>query len=87
MAGEVAGSPGSAWRSSIGGKFSSSVWSVARTARSDLGGAASIVSRCPFFSDNGVLAGQFESARNSDRLMPPILEKFDAPLTHRFEAL
>jgi hypothetical protein len=40
-----------------------------------------------FFSDNGVLAGQFESARNSDRLMPPILEKFDAPLTHRFEAL
>ena len=43
------GGTGSAGRTSISGKFSSSVWSVARTAKSDLGGAASIMSRCPSF--------------------------------------
>src|SRR6266700_5291319 len=36
-----------------------------------------------FFSDNGVLSRRLEFARNSYGLTPPILEKFDVPLTHR----
>src|SRR5262245_16654755 len=40
-------STGSAGRSSSGGKSSSSDGSVARIAKSDLGGAGSIISRCP----------------------------------------
>src|SRR5258708_39960627 len=37
-----------------------------------------------FFSDNCVLSRQLEFARNSYSLIPPILEKFDVPLTHRY---
>src|SRR5260370_41507977 len=37
-----------------------------------------------FFSDNCVLSRQLEFARNSYGLIPPILEKFDVPLTHRY---
>jgi hypothetical protein len=35
-----------------------------------------------FFSDNGVLAGQFELARNSNGLIAPILEKLDVSFAH-----
>src|SRR5882757_5605047 len=37
-----------------------------------------------FFSDNCVLSWQLEFARNSYGLIPPILEKFDVPLSHRY---
>ena len=36
-----------------------------------------------FFPDDCVLSRQLEFARNSYGLTPPILEKFDVPLTHR----
>jgi hypothetical protein len=36
----------------------------------------------PFFSDNGVIARQFELPGNSNRLIPPILEKFDVSFAH-----
>jgi hypothetical protein len=38
----------------------------------------------PFFSDNCVPSRQLEFARNSHRLIPPILEKFDVSLSHPF---
>jgi hypothetical protein len=37
-----------------------------------------------FFSDNCVLSRQLEFARNSNSLIPPILEKFNVPFTHRY---
>ena len=56
------------------------VWSVARRASNDRGGAASMISLFPSLRMMAIVFRQLEFAQNPDCLISPILEQFDVSL-------